>query len=234
MDSKKIYPPVPGEMLRIVSGSRAAGLENENSDFDQIGIFIEPPANVTGLSPAARTIRFRTAADGKPSQRFDLDLTIFPLRKFMSLAVKGSPHVLPAFFTKPEHQVVWSPWADELQKLAPLIICKSFATRFEHYVKSFERPDMTAKDAANMVRWAMNGWELMVSHRIFLPLPEPELPIAVKEGKESIATAISWTHNTLKDMQEAACQSELRDEPDMDRINAFLMEVHLDYWKSLA
>ena len=93
------------EILRGVVGSTAHGTAIEGQDDrDEMGVFIEPPENVCGLTPCDHYIQ-RDQPDGVRSQPGDLDLTMYSLRKFCRLAAHGNPSVilllwLPSYISK--------------------------------------------------------------------------------------------------------------------------------------
>jgi len=58
---------------------------------------------------------FRTQDEGTPSGPGDLDLTIYGLRKYCQMALKGSPTVLLLLFIDGEHVIERSPLGTDLQ-----------------------------------------------------------------------------------------------------------------------
>ena len=62
---------------------------------------------------------YRTQPEGVPSGPGDLDLTVYGLRKFCRLALKGSPTTLLPLFVDGEHLVARTEADAELQALAP-------------------------------------------------------------------------------------------------------------------
>ena len=83
-----------GTILRGLVGSTVHGLANPGTDDrDEMGVCVEPPEYVIGLRRFEHFVS-RTQPEGSPSGPGDLDLTIYGLRKFCRLALKGSPTVL--------------------------------------------------------------------------------------------------------------------------------------------
>ncbi len=93
-----------GLILRGLVGSTVHGLANPGTDDrDEMGVCVEPPEYVIGLREFDHYV-FRTKPEGVPSGPGDLDLTVYGLRKFCRLALKGSPTVLLLFFIEGEHR----------------------------------------------------------------------------------------------------------------------------------
>src|ERR1700761_7047849 len=87
-----------GCILRGIVGSTVHGLSNPGTDDrDEMGVCIEPREYMLGLRRFDHCVA-RTQPEGHPSGPGDVDLTIYGLRRFLSLAVKGSPTVLLLFF----------------------------------------------------------------------------------------------------------------------------------------
>ncbi len=242
MENVNDYPDAyPGEFLRVRVGSRAAGLDDETSDRDEIGIYVEPIGDVFGRNCERQspTIRYRTAPhreDGSegPSRPGDLDLSVVPLRRFMRLAADGNPHFLLPLFSPRSQQLISSDLGDELQALAPKIVSKLAVDPFRRYVLSYEKPDMTAKDASNMLRWACHAWDLVFLGSIRLPIRGElaDLPRAVRSGKEPKESAIRIAHSALAGIDRAMETGPvtLRDEPDYPAIEQFLVRAHMRHW----
>jgi len=94
-----------GLILRTTVGSVVHGLSNPGTDDrDEMGICVEPPEYLLGLRRFEHYV-FRTQPEGAPSGPGDLDLTVYGLRKWCHLALKGSPTVLLPLFV-PGEQVV--------------------------------------------------------------------------------------------------------------------------------
>jgi hypothetical protein len=90
------------EILRGVVGSTAHGTAIEGQDDrDEMGVFVEPPANVCGLTSCDHYI-YRDKPEGVRSEAGDLDLTLYSLRKFCRLAAQGNPSVVILLWL-PEH-----------------------------------------------------------------------------------------------------------------------------------
>jgi uncharacterized protein len=78
-----------------------------------MGVCIEPREYVAGLREFEHWV-YRTRPEGSPSGPGDLDLTIYGLRKYCRLALKGSPTVLLILFIQGEDVLECAPLGAEL------------------------------------------------------------------------------------------------------------------------
>jgi hypothetical protein len=97
-DEKPIRPPSPPfpEIIRAEVGSTIHGVGKPGAeDRDEMGICVEPADHVIGLEHFEqyiyRTAKERTGKQDAKSLPGDLDLTVYSLRKYLRLAVKGNP-----------------------------------------------------------------------------------------------------------------------------------------------
>jgi hypothetical protein len=82
---------------------------------------------------------FRTQPEGRPSGPGDLDLTIYGLRKFCRLALKGSPTVLLLLFVEGEHLLVQTEAGAGLRSLASAFVSRRTGRAFLGYVDAQRR-----------------------------------------------------------------------------------------------
>lgn len=234
------------EILRGVVGSTAYGLAIEGSDDrDEMGIFVEPPERVCGMTPLDHVIQ-RDAKEGERSRPGDLDLTLYSLRKFARLATKGSPSVLallwlPSYITK-------SPLGDELIDLRSSFVSKSAGEAFLGYLRSqrmkltgertkrVSRPELVAqfgydtKFAMHALRLGHQGCEFMRDGHLTIPLESRwrETLRQVRLGKLSLEQVLD-----LIDGAEAAlvCSVEACEwRADITKINKWLVRAHFETW----
>ena len=99
-------------ILRGLVGSTVHGLNVNDGieDRDEMGICVEPFEEAMALWAPFEQFIYRSAVEreGRENARSiagDLDLTIYSLRKWMRLALKGNPTILLLLFT-PDDQLV--------------------------------------------------------------------------------------------------------------------------------
>lgn len=238
-----------GCILRAVVGSTVHGLSNPGTDDrDEMGVCIEPPEYVLGLRPFEHWV-FRTQAEGVPSGPGDLDLTIYGLRKYCRLAIKGSPTVLLLLFVEGDHVMVRTPLGGELQALARAFVSKHAGRAFLGYLDAQRRGLLgerhstrtrelssehgyDTKYAMHALRVAYQGIELITEQRITLPVPEPARAhlMAVRRGELPLEQVVADLRERTNELEQAVVRSRLPEEPDRPAVDAFLIRAYQQAW----
>ena len=187
------------EILRVEVGSTVHGISVGNDDRDEMGVCIEPPEAVIGLSSFEQHT-YRTAWErlpqgeggprrkGQPkSQPGDLDLIIYSLRKWCRMALTGNPTALLLLYSPV--RIVDSPVGRELRELREAFISRQVGNAFLKYLrqqrerlegsrgqKDVHRPDLEAKYAfdvkyaSHVIRLGLQGLEFVQNRTITLPM----------------------------------------------------------------
>jgi predicted nucleotidyltransferase len=236
------------EILRGVVGSTTHGTAIEGQDDrDEMGVFIEPPENVCGLTPCDHYI-YRDQPEGVRSQPGDLDLTMYSLRRFCHLAAQGNPSVILLLWL-PMHITKMPPGA-ALVEMREAFVSKESGKRFLGYLagqksrlkgeraNTVRRPELVekygydTKFAMHALRLGLQGIELMTHCRLTLPVAEPDLTTlrAVRAGQINLADALQMIEDAEKRLGELveACTWVA----DIDGINRFMVKAHAEYWQS--
>jgi predicted nucleotidyltransferase len=236
------------EILRGVVGSTTHGTAIEGQDDrDEMGVFVEPPEHVCGLTAIDHYI-YRDQPEGVRSQPGDLDLTMYSLRRFCRLAAQGNPSVILLLWL-PEH-ITKTPPGAALVDMRQAFVSKESGRRFLGYLaaqksklkgeraNTVRRPELVekygydTKFAMHALRLGLQGIELMTHGRLVLPVPEPDLTTlrAVRAGQINLADALHLIDDAEMRLGELvdACTWTA----DLDAINRFMVKAHLDYWQS--
>ena len=234
------------EILRGLVGSTAHGTGLDgHEDRDEMGIFIEPPEYVCGLSPMDHYL-FRTAPEGQRSGPDDLDLTIYSLRKFTRLAVQGNPSILlllwlPTYLKK-------EPIGERLISMREEFVSREAGERFLGYLisqrmrmtgeraKTVSRPELVAKYgydtkfAMHALRLGLQGYEFLTERRISVPIREPDRSIllAVRRGEVGYDEALAQIMDAEQKLRAVIDRCSLV--VDRARVNQFLIEAHAEHW----
>jgi hypothetical protein len=236
-------------ILRGLVGSVVHGLSNPGTDDrDEMGVCVEPPEYVIGTRRFDHFV-YRTRDEGEPSGPGDLDLTVYGLRKYMRLVLKGSPTALLLLFVPDEELVVSTPLGERLRALAPAFVCRRTGRAFLGYVDSQRRGLLggtggtrtrelsrehgyDTKYAMHALRIAHQGLELLAGGRITLPVAEParsEL-MAVRRGEVALDDVITRLHERIAQLERALATADVPEEPDRDAADRFLVEAHRESW----
>jgi hypothetical protein len=190
-----------GLILRGSVGSTAHGLHLAGTDDrDEMGIAVEPPDRVIGLTDfeqhihrtAEERLRHNASADQRshgrtpPSQAGDLDLTVYSLRKYTRLAANGNPTVQILLFVKP---LFTNRFGRRLRRNAHLFASKEAGARFLGYLRAqrerllgqrgqmrvtrtelIKRHGYDTKFAMHAVRLGFQGVEYLKTGRLTLPM----------------------------------------------------------------
>lgn len=238
------------EILRIIAGSELFGTSLGTGDRDYIGIFLEPHEYVLGFKKLD-TFSYRTAKNGEKSKVGDVDLTIYSLRKFLSLAMQGNPTILATLFVPEELTILKTSVGEELQRLAPLIISKRAYPRFRGYMEAQRqrltgersghtpsRPELIeafgfdTKYAMHVLRLGLQGIEILKHGVITLPMSKGnrEYLLAVRSGEFSYEKVLADIELIESRLQYTAEISTLSDEPNVEAIEKFLFTTHMRAW----
>ncbi|MGE0127487.1 MAG: nucleotidyltransferase domain-containing protein [Blastocatellales bacterium] len=209
-------------IYRCVVGSRAFGLESEDSDTDRRGIYL-PPAEM------------QWSLFGAPEQ-LENDATqecYWELRKFLILALKANPNILECLYT-PLIEMV-TPIAQELLGMRECFLSKLVYQTYNGYVMSqFKKLEQDLrntgavkwKHAMHLIRLLMSG--VTVLKEGFVPVNVAEnrdLLLAIKRGEMAWDEVNKLRLSLHKDFDAAFAGTKLPERPDYERANAFLIKA---------
>jgi predicted nucleotidyltransferase len=239
----------PGEFLRAIVGSRGFGMATANSDTDIMGVCIEPPEQVIGLIPFEQH-QFQSQPSNEKAGPDDVGGTIYSLRKFMRLAIKGNPTVLTLFFVPPELRVYDGILADDFRAITPDVISKSVARPFLGYMTAqvdkmlgirsahTNRPELIeqfgfdVKFASHAVRLGLQGVEILSTGKLTLPMTQDarDVVMSIREGRWTQPEVIEYVKELTEQIRGLAETSPLRPTPDETRVNQFLIDAYQMQW----
>jgi hypothetical protein len=81
-------------------------------------------------------------------------------------------------------------------------------------------------------RLGIQGSELLETGSVTLPMPEPDRSrvMAIRTGERSFEEAIAEIDALEQRLADALERSSLRDEPDREAVDAFLVEAYRRAW----
>lgn len=240
---------VGNEILRTQVGSGLHGVTIAGTDDrDEMGVCIEPPDCVIGLNRFDQYI-FRTQPEGHRSGAGDLDLIIYGLRKFATLAAAGNPTILMPLFAPESEIVVINEIGRELRGRREMFLSREAGERFLGYLRSqrgkmvggsghTNRPELIekygfdSKHAYHSFRLAIQGAELMNTGSITLPMADEHRAhlLAVRTGGFSKDDVVAQLDEREAALVRATEGSRLPEHPDRDTINAWLVDAHRAWW----
>lgn len=247
-------------ILRGTVGSTVHGLhQGDQDDRDEMAIFLEPPEFLIGLRLAKSGRSWgtfehyveRSQPEGARSGPGDLDLVAYSLRKWLRLALSGNPTVLLLLFSPPESLLVCTERGAALRALSPAIVSRKAGPRFVGYMRAqkerligtrgqrrVNRPELIeahgfdTKYAMHVARLGLQGIELLSTGRLTLPMAEPDRSrvMAIRRGDVSLEDALAEIDDIERKLHTAVENSPLREVPDYERVDAYLIETYRDSW----
>lgn len=240
-------------ILRCEVGSTVHGTGVFGTDDrDELGILIEPAEFVVGLRHFEQYVQ-RDQPEGVRSRPGDLDLTLYGLRKFASLALKGNPTILLLFNVPESKCVVLTEEGRKLRELAWAFASKKAGAAFLGYMQqqrqrlmgergqmNVKRPELVerygfdTKYAGHIVRLGFQGIDYMTTGAFPIPMPEDqrEYIIAVRTGQVPEHAVLTKAGELEAEMKTAIDSSPLDSEPAYAVVNDFLIKTYRGVWMS--
>ena len=232
------------QILSLITGSHAYGLNVEGSDKDVKTIVVEPLRDVAGLSEPW---------GGKVySQDGEQDYEVYGLRKFLRLALKGNPTVTELLFNQ---LYVDDPPAVglELQDLYPFIVSRQAGKAYLGYMEAqrkrltgergnaghgimrtelIEQHGFDTKFAMHMLRLGFQGIELLSEGHLTLPIREPNRTYLrqVREGAFSIDQCLSKAAELEVVLKDLLKTSSVQDQPQTEAVEEWMLAVYFEAW----
>ena len=246
-------------ILRGLVGSTVHGLNVNDGieDRDEMGVCVEPLGAAMALWAPFEQFIYRSAAeregrDDARSMAGDLDLTIYSLRKWMRLALKGNPTILLLLLFTPDDQLVHcDSLGSELRALTPAIVSRRAQGPFLGYLqaqkqrltgergqKRIHRPELEemygfdTKYAMHMLRLGFQGVELLTTGRLSLPMREPARSylLDVRRGKVSEQECLTRAGELEQELTDLATTSPLPEEPEEIRVEKWVLDAYRRLW----
>jgi hypothetical protein len=179
------------------------GLSNPGTDDrDEMGVCIEPPEYLLGFQRFEHFV-YRTQPEGAPSGPGDLDLTVYGLRRYCRLALKGSPTVLLPLFVTGEHVVARTALGAELHEVRD--------ARATHRVP---------------------GHRAAQARTDLIPVPEPERAElrAVRSGNVPLDEVLAKLDRVTAALAGACDTPGLPAQSDVAAVDAFVVSAYRRAW----
>jgi len=209
-------------IYRCVVGSRAFGLDDDNSDIDRRGIYL----------PSAE---LHWSLYGVPEQ-LENDATqecYWELQKFLVLALKANPNVLECLYT-PLVELA-TPIAEELLNIKEIFLSQLIYQTYNGYVMSqFKKMEqdfravgqVRLKHAMHLIRLLLSG--ITVLKEGFVPVKVEQYRqelLAIKYGKMPWEEVNRWRLSLHKEFDAALIYTALPERPNYEKTNAFLIQA---------
>jgi uncharacterized protein len=209
-------------IYRCVIGSRAYGLEHDDSDTDRRGVYL-PPADL------------HWSLFGVPEQLDNPDTqeTYWEMQKFIVLALKANPNVLECLYSPIVEHV--TEIAQEMLDMRQAFLSKMVYQTYSGYVMSQfkklqteirNRGQIKWKHVMHLIRLLLSGITVLTD--AFVPVrvdSHRDKLLAIKRGEMPFEEVEAWRLQLHKDFDAAFEKTKLPDRPDYDRANALLLKA---------
>ncbi len=210
-------------IYRCVVGSRAYGLETEDSDTDTRGIY---------LAPAER----HWSLYGVPGQleNADTDEVYWELQKFLVLALKANPNILEVLYSTEVVHV--TPLAQELLDMRSCFVSKMVFQTYNGYVMSqFKKLTQRLarglepkwKHAMHLIRLLLSGIGALRDGAVPVRVADhhrDEL-MTIRSGETPFEQIDRRRLELHREFEEAYSATTLPDKPDYVAANAYLIRA---------
>lgn len=209
-------------IFQCIIGSQAYDLADCGSDIDRRGIFL-PPAEL------------HWSLCGVPDQ-LQCDATqetYWELQKFLMLALKANPNVLECLYSPLVEKT--TPLGAELLQLKSIFLSRLVYQTYNGYAMSQFRKMQADINSHGTVKWkhAMHLIRLLISgigvlRDGFVPVQvtaHREQLLAIRRGEVSWEEIEKWRHALHREFNLAFSATDLPEQPDYGRANAFLLKA---------
>jgi len=209
-------------IYRCIVGSRAFGLDNEESDTDRRGIYL-PPAEM------------HWSLYGIPEQleNDETQEAYWELQKFLVMALKGNPNVLECLYS-PLVEFA-SPLAQELLELRDGFLSQVVYQTYNGYVMSQFKKMQTdlrnqgrikSKHVMHLIRLLLSGIHLLRERTVAVDTgPYRDRLLAIRNEQMPWAEVEAWRRELHQQFDRALAETTLPERPDYERANAYLLRA---------
>lgn len=209
-------------IYRCVIGSRAYGLEGDDSDTDYRGIYL-PSADL------------HWSLYGVPDQidREETQEQYWELQRFLVLALKANPNVLECLYTPLIERI--TPLGEELLAMRASFLSRMVFQTYNGYVASQFKKMQADLRNQGQVKWkhVMHLIRLLISgisvlRHGFVPVrmdEHREQLLAVKRGEVPWEETEKWRLSLHHEFDQAVQQTALPERPDYELANALLIKA---------
>jgi uncharacterized protein len=209
-------------IYRCVVGSRAYGLDSDESDTDRRGVYLAPT-------------ELQWSLFGAPEQ-FEDNATqscYWELQKFLTMALKANPNILECLYSTMVEKV--TSIGNELLSIRDGFLSQMIFQTFNGYAMSqFKKIEQDLRNSGE-IKWkhAMHLLRLLLTGAA--TLREGRVPVrvethrdrllAVKRGAVPWTEVNAWRKELHHDFERALSETKLPERPDYEAANGFLLKA---------
>lgn len=231
------------EFYEVISGSKAYGFANENSDTDIRSIAFPSYKKFFGMG------NFEYAETKDP------DKQIYSLKKFVTLALNANPNIIELLFIdKQDFILKESEFSKKLKSLRENFITKKIFKSYMGYANAqihklknagncspkigsrrfegIQKCGYDTKAATHVIRLLSQGIELAKKRKISMPLSEPDVTICkkIRLGLLTLQEVIEFADKLMQVFKNLEETSKLLATPNYELINNFVIASHREFY----
>jgi len=209
-------------IYRCVVGSRAYGLDTDESDTDRRGIYLAPA-------------ELQWSLFGAPEQ-FEDNATqscYWELQKFIVMALRANPNILECLYSPIVEKV--TPLGEDLLNLRQRLLSQMVFQTFNGYAMSqFKKIEQDLRNSGE-IKWkhAMHLLRLLLTGAGTLRTGNVPIHVeshrdrllAVKRGEIVWNEVNAWRKELHQDFERALAETKLPERPDYEMANQFLVKA---------
>jgi len=232
---------VDGTILRVLTGSRAYGLETPQSDYDYHGVYVTPTSELLAIGPNAPKSR-------SWNETAEQDSIEWEVGHFLFQATKCNPTMLETFVAPVEYA---TPAGYQLRVLFESVISRQrLYSAFLGYAhnqqkKMFSKPGSPAeaqpserawKFAVQYLRVLLQGERLLRTGEFVLNMGKyddftgRDFLMSVRRGKYTMGYVIDVADGLKRKLELAYTESKVCEKPDFEKVNDFLIDLRREVW----
>ena len=247
------FPLNPDAIIHLfIGGSQLHGAKVEGyDDLDIYGCYIEPPERILGVMPIEHFV-WSSGSDRQQNTANDIDVTMYSLHRWGELMLKGNPAIVHFLYASGE-----SPggdtWKTHILPHRESLLAKKAAYQYLGFAdaqrmrltgergmgRHGQRPDLIekygydTKFAMHYIRLLYECRELLQSHCLTLPRPQPELQhlIDIRSGKFAEAEVFAYGRQIAAECDSLLAASTLPDEVDKDYLSRLIAFAYRSHWE---
>jgi predicted nucleotidyltransferase len=218
-DRTNLYDRV---IYRCIIGSRAYGLDDDQSDIDYRGVFL-PPAEL------------HWSLYGVPEQIecHETQEHYWEIQRFLVLALKANPNVLECLYSPLVE--FKTPLAEELLSVRDSFLSRLVYQTYNGYVMSqFKKMQADLrnqgqvkwKHVMHLIRLLISGIRILRGGTVPVRVEEHrDQLLAIKKGEIPWEDTEKWRLSLHKEIDQAFQETKLPERPDYERANEFLVRA---------
>jgi uncharacterized protein len=209
-------------VYRCIVGSKAYGLDNDESDTDRRGIYLAPPELQWSLAGAPEQLENEATQE-----------TYWELQKFLMMALKANPNVLECLYTP--FIETKTPLVDELLAMRSIFLSRFIYQTYNGYVlsqfKKLEadlrtRGEPRWKHAMHLIRLLLSGITILREGFVMVRVDTyREQLLSIKRAEMPWTEVNAWRLSLHREFDKAFTETALPERPDYEKADAFLIKA---------